>query len=106
METLTQKSEAYKEILNQLGNNKFIVMTGVKNLGFSNEGNTLSMYLPKNASKAKYLSITLNSMDTYELTFTTVTRDFQFKEIVKFTNIYADQLQTTFTKITGLYTSL
>ena len=37
-------------ILEQLGSNKFIAMTGAKN--FLSDGNTLRMTLPKNRSKA------------------------------------------------------
>lgn len=37
-------------ILNQLGGNKFVVMTGSKN--FVSDGNTLRMNLAKNCSKA------------------------------------------------------
>ena len=54
-------------ILAQLGNAKFIAMTGAKNfMGF---GNGLSMQLPRNASKANRLKITLDATDTYTVEF-------------------------------------
>ena len=54
-----------KEFLNQLGGNKFRVMTGAKNfMGFS-EG--LVMKIGRNSSNSNYLKITLNSMDLYDM---------------------------------------
>ena len=49
-------------ILEQLGGNKFIAMTGAKN--FVSDGNTLRMTLPKNRSKANRLYVTLDATDT------------------------------------------
>ena len=45
------------EILKQLGGNKFLAMTGAKNLAY--DDNSLNMKLPKNMSQANYLKITL-----------------------------------------------
>lgn len=44
-------------ILEQLGGSKFLAMTGANHL--LSDGNTLRMNLPKNASKANRLWITL-----------------------------------------------
>ena len=55
-------------ILDQLGGNKFMAMTGSKN--FTDCGRSLSMRLAKNASRANYLKITLNGLDTYDMEFT------------------------------------
>ena len=54
-------------ILQQLGGNKFLVMTGAKNLVA--DGNTLRMTLPKNCSRANRLYITLDADDTYTMRF-------------------------------------
>ena len=54
-------------ILEQLGGNKFIAMTGAKN--FLSDGNTLRMTLPKNRSKANRLYVTLDTTDTYPMYF-------------------------------------
>jgi len=102
-------------ILQQLGGNKFLAMTGAKNLVAINNG--LQMKLPTNKSKANYLTITLNYMDTYNLTFTKFTpyklnkKTFEVtpsKTIVikEYTDIYSDQLQELFTETTGMYTTL
>ena len=54
-------------ILEQLGGNKFIAMTGAKN--FVSDGDTLRMTLPRNGSKANRLNITLAPDDTYTMHF-------------------------------------
>ena len=57
-------------ILEQLGGNKFIAMTGAKN--FVSDGNTLRMTLPKNRSKANRLYVTLDATDTYTMYFSSI----------------------------------
>ena len=102
-------------ILDQLGGNKFIVMTGSKN--FTSDGNTLRMKLAKNRSKANNLKITLNAMDTYDMEFiqyipykfnfqTGESRDEKISTVAKFDGVYCDQFQDLFTQATGLYTRL
>ncbi len=107
-------------ILEQLGGNRFLAMTGTKNLVKNTEKKTLTMKLIPNKSKAKWLKITLNSFDTYDMEFmgekktlnpewaaagikifdsTTVT-------IEKIEGAYDDMLQSVFTSVTGLYTRL
>lgn len=103
METTTPAHE----ILKQLGGNRFIAMTGSKNFCSDNNGNTLSMRLT--SPKAKYLRITLNSSDTYTMEFLKETGPkYQKKiiEVARFEGVYNDMLQTIFTKVTGLHTSL
>ena len=93
-----------REILNQLGGNKFRVMTGAKNfMGFS-EG--LVMKIGRNSSNSNYLKITLNSMDTYDMTFAKLTKMGELKSVSEYNNIYNDMLTDTFTAHTGMYTSL
>jgi hypothetical protein len=92
------------EILNQLGGNKFLAMTGSKNLIASNNG--LRMNLSQNKSGAKWFSVKLNSLDLYELDFFTADKNFNLTSKAAFKNVYADQLQDIFTEVTGLYTKL
>lgn len=61
------KMKIANAILEQLGGNKFIAMTGAKN--FVSDGNTLRMTLPKNRSKANRLYVTLDATDTYTMYF-------------------------------------
>ena len=91
-------------ILNQLGGNKFIAMTGSKNFVTTNNGGLL-MKLSRNASGAQYLKIELNASDLYEMEFFSV-RGFEMKQQAEFSGVYFDQLTNIFEQVTGLYTSL
>lgn len=102
-------------ILEQLGGNKFLAMTGAKNL--LADGNTLRMTLPKNRSKANRLYITLDPDDTYTMRFFrftagrlnkktfTWTED-KTTEVKETSGVYADMLQDIFTSVTGMATHL
>ena len=106
-------------ILEQLGGNKFVVMTGAKN--FVADGNTLRMTLPKNMSKANRLYITLDADDTYTMRFFKFTpsklkvdhkkgiaefTEEKTKEVKTYKGVYFDMLQELFTEVTGMYTHL
>lgn len=94
------------EILQQLGGNRFIAMTGVRNLSFSDNG-ALTMHLRRNQSKAKYLRIELNGLDLYNVIFRTEDKkNHSFPIVEIFKNVYANQLQGIFTQVTGYNTSL
>ena len=83
-----------KTILEQLGGNKFRMMTGAKNfMGFT-EG--LVMKIGRNSSNSNYLKITLNSMDTYDMTFAKLTRMGELKSVKEYNNVYNDMLTDTF----------
>ena len=93
-----------KTILEQLGGNKFRVMTGAKNfMGFTDG---LVMKIGRNSSNSNYLKITLNSMDTYDMEFAKVTRMGEKKSVTEYNNIYCDMLTDQFTSRTGMYTSV
>jgi len=92
-----------KTILEQLGGNRFLIMTGSKNLIAKSNG--LSMRLSRNKSGANYLNIELTPMDTYKMTFSSI-RNFNITTKKELNDIYFDQLQEIFTDITGLYTRL
>jgi len=90
-------------ILNQLGGNKFIAMTGSKN--FLSTENSLQMNLTRNKVNAQYLKIELTSMDLYNMKFYSF-RGSELKVKNQIEGVYFDQLQDIFTNVTGLYTSL
>ncbi len=90
-------------ILQQLGGNKFIAMTGAKNL--SGGKNMLSMKIPNMSNKASHLRITLTAMDDYLLEFFKIV-DFEPIIIDRAEGVYAENLRAVFTDKTGLYTSL
>ncbi len=56
-----------KEIMRQLGGQRFLIMTGCKHpIGGENE---LQLHLPRNASKANAMRIHLDASDTYTVKF-------------------------------------
>ena len=104
-----------KTILNQLGGNRFITMTGANY--FMGIENGLRFRICKNKSKANIVKITLNSMDLYDVEFikhtpfkfnpkTMTFREEKTETIETINNCYGNMLQDIFTKITGLYTHL
>ena len=108
-------------ILEQLGGNKFIVMTGAHDFIWDSDKTTLRMTLPKNGSKANRLYIKYNSDDTYTMRFfkysparykvdhKKCTCDFideKITEVKTYSHIYCDQLQELFTEVTKMYTHL
>lgn len=107
------------EILRQLGGRQFIAMTGVKNL--VGEENSLTMTLPTNQAKAKWLEIKLTADDTYTFTYYRMKRtlDKEFFELTgqKFykerletiktvEGLYFDMIVEEFERTTGFYTKL
>ena len=88
-----------KTILQQLGGNKFIAMTGAKNLGFTNNG--LQMKIGRNSKGITHVVISLKSTDTYDVEFIKM-RGVNRKVVKKLKRVYADQLGKIFTKYTGL----
>ena len=93
-----------KTILEQLGGNKFRMMTGAKNLMGIADG--LVMKIGRNSSNSNYLKITLNSMDTYDMEFAKLTKMGEKKSVTEYKNVYNDLMRGTFTAHTGMYTSL
>ena len=94
-----------KEILNQLGNNKFLTMTDAKNLLAHEAG--LSFKLPARFAKdnINYVKITLNSLDLYDIEYGQV-KGFEYKVKKTTDSIYNDMLVRDFETTTGLNTSL
>ena len=99
-----------KELLNQLGGNKFVVMTGAKN--FLKDERSLSFRIPKALQGINYVKISLNSMDTYDMEFGRIRNKahsvvyYDYKVMAVVNDVYADQLQEIFTEHTGLATHL
>lgn len=91
------------EILRQLGGNRFITMTGAKNL--AGNDNSMSFKIMRNSNKITHVKIELNFMDTYDITFYNIV-GINIKKEYTVHNIYSDQLQNAFTIHTGLDTHL
>ncbi|BAV39357.1 hypothetical protein BPT24_237 [Tenacibaculum phage pT24] len=96
----------YNTILEQLGGNKFLTMTGVTNLIKSDKDLYLSMKLRRNKSKAQYLKITLNANDTYTMEFSKFNKQFDKTVVSLHENVYCDMLTKIFEDVTGFYTKL
>ena len=93
-----------KTILEQLGGNKFRMMTGAKN--FLDHGDALSMKIGRNSSNSNYLKITLNMMDLYDVHFSKVSKIGEEKSVKEYNNVYNDMLVEIFESHTGMYTKL
>lgn len=104
-----------RTILQQLGGNKFIVMTGAKD--FVYDDNSLRFRIPRNRSRANLVTVSLRGDDTYTMVFrryipsklslkTCKWTEEKDETIRRFEGIYFDQLQELFTEVTGMYTKL
>lgn len=93
-------------ILQQIGGNKFIVMTGAKNF-LSHNNQALSFQLPSRFAKdgINYVKITLNDSDTYDMEFGKIWGR-NYKIVKTSSDVYCDMLQNIFTAVTGLDTHL
>jgi hypothetical protein len=100
-------SDVARTILEQLGGNRFITMTGARN--FIGSENSLSFRLPgaggfcKNGINA--VRIELMPSDTYRMSFSRI-RGSKLTAVAQHDDIYFDGLQELFTSETGLATSL
>jgi hypothetical protein len=88
-----------KTILEQLGGERFVTMTGAKNLTGSDDG--LSFQLGDNPRRVAHVRVTLIPNAVYSVTFFPRGKA---PEIVS--GVYADSLAELFESRTGLYTSL
>jgi len=92
----------YQETINQLGGfGRLKAFVGACN--FVSDGNNLTFKF-KGSTVATHLSITLNSLDTYDLKFIKV-RGTEAKTTKELRGIYGDQLVQIFEETTGLYLS-
>lgn len=109
--------EVATTILQQLGGNKFIVMTGAKDFFALENGGGLGMSIPRNKSKANRLKIKLMPDDTYTLEWIKFSPSRWQPKKLTFTEpkvtvlktqegVYCDMLQEFFTEYTGMYTHL
>ena len=99
--------EVARTILNQLGGNRFVAMTGAKDLASS--ADALQFGLPARFAKKgiNKVKITLTPADLYTMTFYKyIASRFELVTIAEVESLYADQLQDTFTEVTGLDTNM
>lgn len=93
-------------ILQQLGGNRFITMTGVKNLVSSKSSLQFDMpRSPKVKGGINKVSITLNSNDTYNIIGYRYAK-LELTKIQEMKDVQASNLKSAFTSMTGYHTSL
>jgi hypothetical protein len=92
-----------KTILQQLGGNRFVVMTGARSL--VGGANFLAFRLPKANSGINYVKVLLNGRDLYDVEYGRATMK-GYKHIGGDSDIYADDLVRCFEATTGLATRL
>jgi len=90
-----------KQLLQQLGGNKFIAMTGAKNLAVDKSKNELHMKIGRNSKSISHVIIKLTSGDLYDMEFLSI-RGSSRKIKSKEKGVYADQLGKMFKKNTGM----
>lgn len=90
-------------ILNQIGN-RALTMIGAKNFGALENG--VQFKIMRNSKSVQYITVTLNSLDLYDVEFTRVTRNLERIVIAKVDGIYSDMINQVIESKTGLYTSL
>lgn len=102
-------------ILNQLGGNKFIAMTGAKD--FFTNGNDCCFSIGKNPSGANRIKIVLDPDDTYTIQFMKFTSGWldhkslvyhepKVQTIREVSGLYTENLIDTFVNTTKMYISL
>ena len=92
-------------ILEQLGGNRFSIITGAKN--FSGDENSLSFSVPRTKGKygsVNYVKVVLNSMDTYDVYYRYI-HGMNTTDVAVSAGIYNYMLKESFETNTGLYTS-
>ena len=97
----TNQMNTAQQILNQLGGNKFIAMTGATCIS---DNNTLIAKF-KGSKVANIMYITHNPMDTYEVKICKF-HGMNVKTISEISGAYSDMLKPFFESVTGLRVSL
>lgn len=102
---ITESSSKVSQIiLQQLGGNKFIAMTGAKN--FVGSDDYLMFSIGRGAKNSiNKVKITLDSNDTYTVEFAKM-RGINYTVVKTVSGIYFDQLQAVFKRNTGMDTRL
>lgn len=97
-----------KTILSQLGGNRFVAITGAKNLAETGEAmGGLAFRLPARLARngINAVKITLDYSDTYVVKFLKIGAS-KLTVVSQHDMIYCDQLVELFERETGLYTHL
>lgn len=100
------KTEIAQNILDQLGNNQFLMMTDAKDLVVGGN-NDWAGYLQFRVTGNRTVQVGLLNDDTYEIKVTKLNKKtFEFKTIANAKSVMVSQLRETFTNLTGLYCAI
>jgi hypothetical protein len=96
-----EKLAVAESIIEQLGGNKFIAMTGAKN--FVGDKNSLSFRLPSRFAKdgINFVRVVLNGLDLYDVEYGKI-HGIKYKKIEICGNVAVDVLRFNFIHTTGL----
>lgn len=92
-------------ILQQLGGNKFVAMTGAKDFAGAAYMLAFSVSSRMTRNKCNRVIITILASDTYKVQFCKLSK-FELKTITTIVGVHCSELQQIFTQETGLVTSL
>lgn len=95
----------YDTIMQQLGGNKFVAMTGANTMSFYEKDKSFTFKIMKNAKKVTHVKIKLNARDLYDIEYLNI-RGMNMKTVAEAHDVYASELRKNFEENTGLYTSL
>lgn len=94
-------------ILRQLGGQRFIAMTGARNLVAHERALSFGLQANLTKQKANRVQITLDADDTYTVEVGKVNmRKLDYSVLATVHGVYADSLRKVFTNLTGLDTHL
>lgn len=96
-------NQVAQTILQQLGGNKFLAMTGASNLTCGNR--TLCFKIGRNSKKITHVQITLTAMDDYIVEFLNIRGTLAPKPIA-YAECQAEMLAKVFADKTGMAVSL
>ena len=88
-------------IFHQMGGSRFAMITGAHN--FVDIKNGIRMTLRKNKANAKWLQITLNGKDLYDMEFISLRKDVT-KVVAEYNDVYYDMVNDVFESVTGYIT--
>ncbi len=97
----------YEIILQQLGGNEFKSMTGAHNF-IHTTGNNGLQFRFRGSRRFNWCKISLNERNLYDVEFCQIGRAPKFivRNHIRYFDIYASDLQSLFTSVTGLNTHL
>jgi hypothetical protein len=93
-------------ILEQLGGNQFVRMTGAHHLLGDETSLRLTLHPHSAHNGITRVVITLTPADTYTVQFWSIRKGFTPRLVAEHDDVYFDMLQDIFEQATGLYTSL